>query len=131
MTVLRIKDESGNWIGISTIKGDKGVDGITESGDTYIKFFDGTLICRGGTDINEVYIASSKSVDISFPVPFIDDTYDVTVSLLGGVTGWCYLHTTIENKTATGFRVTLKNNDDVIPIGAGMRVSYIAMGKWK
>lgn len=117
------------------------INGIVESGKndngTYIKFSDGTLICRGTKPITIDITTSWGSIyfgnyatEVPYPYEFIESpdlTFNVNPS---GNSGCFYGSYALLTITKTGF----KNFSLFRPTSASSvtaKVNFIAIGKWK
>jgi hypothetical protein len=54
-----------------------------DSDASYVKYFDGTLRCRGWGYVTWTSGATSKTKSITIPLACIDATYDVSVTMIG------------------------------------------------
>jgi hypothetical protein len=104
-------------------------DNAFESGSNangnYIKFNDGTLICRGG-----ITTASNESEkEIYFPVSFINDSFTVIVTNIYSNSKkviW-----SIANFNKEYFKVfPMAYDTNAVPTSASS-ANYIAIGRWK
>lgn len=118
------------------------INGVVESGKndngTYIKFSDGTLICRGTKvitiDVNTQWAGSiyfgNYTDEIPFPYTFIeapDLTYNVNPA---GNSGCFFGAYGLFSITKTGFKnFSLFRPNSATSVVA--KVNFIAIGKWK
>lgn len=108
------------------------INNIISSGNDYIKYDDGTMICYGevsGQSNNTDYwnfVNRTDNINVSFSVPFINPPIvsidaggsDGTISsILGNVDENGFTFNCLKAKSAGDYR--------------GYRVHYIAIGKWK
>lgn len=104
----------------------KKIDGIIDSGDGYIKFFDGTMICYGS-----ITTQNNSYVSLIFPKAFIsipsltltcvtsDDTF-VKVAVAKNL-----------EKTGVAVACMYARLGQSFEAFGGEFVKYIAVGKWK
>lgn len=112
----------------------KAVNDAFESGEGYIKYPDGTMICHGTVSIanpkfNDWYgfCRLANAFTFSLPKTFKDNNYSLTISS----TNFGYFSTIIISKTTNSFtfRACTHNQSAYTPnIGT---FNYIAIGKWK
>ena len=119
------------------------INGVVESGSnengSYIKYTDGTMICRGTWGIGAVS-ASTQSGNVykvlieqrhNFPVSFIEKP-TMTFSAYESVEDWGMLLVVCPKKNS----VTAQNFGSINVISAtqaaiNLAIDYIALGKWK
>lgn len=108
--------------------------GSTESGEGYIKYPDGTMVCYGTVSItnpthNDWYgfCRLSNGFTFSLAKAFKDNNYSLTISS----TAFGYFSTIITSKTTNSFtlRACTHNQDAYTPKDGTF--NYIAIGKWK
>ena len=103
------------------------VNALVESGSndngSYIKFADGTMICRGNFEC----AANSGQKTVTLPVAFIDNTYDIIFTNRYNATGNCIWSTGSRN--TTNFDAFPRTNNAIPTVITN--AFYIAIGKWK
>ena len=100
--------------------------GITESGDDYIKFGNGTLLCFGLPSTDD-----STYATVIFPVRFIATPIILATAQY---TGEHYYHVYIREMSEISFNVqTLYTNNasGLTKPGTYLNFSYLAIGRWK
>ena len=111
------------------------IAGIIESGSnsngSWIKFSDGTMICRNTFLISDVTFTElatginySETQTITYPQEFIDNDVSVKVSCRSANFAWAVNETSI----ASSFQFDILHSTNVI---RDISCSYIAIGKWK
>lgn len=112
----------------------KAVNDAFESGEGYIKYPDGTMICHGTVSItnpthNDWYGFCRLANEFTFNLAkaFKDNNYSLTISS----TVFGYFSTIITSKTTNsfGFRACTHNQSAYTPENGTF--DYIAIGKWK
>jgi len=88
----------------------------SDSNGTYCKMPDGTLICFGDCSVN----ANEWLNTFSFPVPFVDTNYSVSLQPKETGTDW-NIGTKFANRVQIGRSPNTATNT----------YSYIAIGRWK
>ena len=116
------------------------LNNITESGNGYIRFSDGTQICYHSlmADINEKTIGPGKcfSTNVTYPKPFIDYPVITPSHQINSKT------TNIEYSTHKVYvegcastereaKIEFTNDSDESINASSVYVSYIAIGRWK
>lgn len=118
----------------NTVPSVKAVNDAFESGEGYIKYPDGTMICYGTVSItnpthNDWYgfCRLSNGFTFSLAKAFKDNNYSLTISS----TAFGYFSTIITSKTTNSFvfRACTHNQDAYTPQDGTF--NYIAIGKWK
>lgn len=118
----------------NTVPSVKAVNNAFESGEGYIKYPDGTMVCYGTVSItnpthNDWYGFCRLSNEFTFSLAkaFKDNNYSLTISS----TAFGYFSTIITSKTTNsfGFRAFTHNQDAYTPKDGTF--NYIAIGKWK
>ena len=94
----------------------------------YVKFADGTLICRNIDTINLNGYNSGVYRQINFPHTFLNNKYSLSVY------GWRAADDSImfflrggSIRTVNTFNITTSTNDSAL----GTRFDYVAIGRWK
>ena len=101
----------------------------SNSNGSYIKYSDGTLICRGKGTFSPANGNTGVSTTKTFPLSFVDTDYDVTVTIYDGGAYWSWLAKQVGGKTKTSMTVYAWNNTSYKTETAYF--SYIAIGRWK
>ena len=102
---------------------------IIATGNDYVKFADGTLVCYGETISGNVSGYSSSTMQISFSVSFVNSSYKVICQLTGGGAYWSWIVSNVRNRTTTGANIDLYNNNS--NTAENISCTWIAVGKWK
>lgn len=109
------------------------IDGIIESGTanggTYIKFFDGTLICRGSLGPITTNAGTGADLTVTLPYNFKDRWFDLTASIVDGQAYWGQIQFSFITLSGSQFKFVVWNNSG--GINANQYFSYIAIGRWK
>lgn len=111
-----------------TIKGAKIVESETTEDGTFVKFSDGTLICRGRVVVPRK-AGGGQTINVTLPAEFIDNDYDVLLSIIVGGGYWSWLRYAVLERTETS--MTVQSWNDTTNTIEETTLSYIAMGKWK
>lgn len=107
---------------------------VEESGDGYIKYSDGTMICYGTVSITNPthtdwygFCRLANTFTFSLAKAFKDNNYSLTISS----TTFGYFSTIITSKTTNsfGFRACTHNQSEYTPTSGTF--DYVAIGKWK
>lgn len=104
------------------------IESETNDNGSYIKYSDGTLICRGKGEIPAL-TGGGGTTTKNLPYSFIDDDYDATVTLFGSGAYWSWLTVQVSEKNTGSIKVEYWSNTSNSSDSA--RFSYIAIGKWK
>lgn len=111
----------------------KHLQNIAESGDGYIKYSDGTMICygnyRGTTKLADYFNwckRTEENISVTFKKEFISAPTVIVTPLY-----FSYVFSIMLNQIkTTGFGFTgLKTNGAAID--TSVNINYIALGKWK
>lgn len=111
----------------------EGLSKIIESGDGYIKYSDGTMICYGTSDITaqitnpwgSSYYGNVK-VNPTFAKPFISPpTISATIRTTGNLANVAGISTSTTKITAI-FLITFASQDSYTG-----KLDWVAIGKWK
>ena len=109
------------------------INGIIESGasanGTYIKFFDGTLICRGSLGPITTNAGTGADLTVTLPYNFKDRWFDLTASIVDGQAYWGQIQFSFITLSGSQFKFVVWNNSG--GINASQYFSYIAIGRWK
>lgn len=109
------------------------VNGIIESGSntngSYIKYADGTLICRGSAGPITTNAGTGADATITLPYNFKDRWFDVTISIIDGQAYWGQIQFSLITLSGSQFKITTWNNSG--GTNANQYFSYIAIGRWK
>lgn len=115
---------------------EKTINGIIETGDGYIKFSNGILICIGSFFVDQTALEWSdyyqfcdmaSDIKVSFPQTFIDNSYKITfASNVFGVLG-----AIIQNKEKTNFQCRAFTHKQTDYYPTDLYMDYIAIGRWK
>ena len=109
------------------------INGIIESGSanngTYIKFFDGTLICRGSLGPITTNAGTGTDLTVTLPYNFKDKWFDLTASIVDGQAYWGQIQFSFITLSGSQFKFVVWNNSG--GINASQYFSYIAIGRWK
>lgn len=104
---------------------------IEESGNNYVKYGDGTLICWGKTNIVNISAYGSAEFDINLPYSYKDKNYLVITSITDTGPYWANGFTVAGYPTSKDkIKLTLGNylvNATVENVSGG----FITIGKWK
>lgn len=108
----------------------------TNANGTYVKFADGSMVCRGKFSMPAQALSAAVSVAATFPASFIDATYDLDYSPIAtagssGVqsdVGSSNCNGVYLAKTASG--VTFLSYSYKYAISYGVNYSYVAWGRW-
>lgn len=128
--------------------GSRVIESGTANNGTYIKFYDGSMICRGTiprdnflstqsyyTTVQNIKIYRSNNPTITFPKPFINVSYQVELTIHNGLAGTRLHLSRIADKQADGFVPQLLALEDFTSEAVGytnlVGVEYIAIGRWK
>lgn len=100
---------------------------MNESGSDYCKMPDGTLICWGN-----VTMPSNGTASITFAKQFMNDSYgfSATYETLNGSVAGAIGTIKAYNIMQTGITVTIAGEMPSAFVGR-LRVSYVAIGRWK
>lgn len=107
---------------------------VYESGDGYIKYSDGTMICYGtyaesSTSYSDYYstLGISGSKKITLPQKFKDTNYrvEITPLIFGNISA------NVDSKTVSTISIRVFTHRQYSSYGSGISVDYIAIGKWK
>lgn len=114
----------------------KDLQNIVESGDGYIKYSDGTMICYGKTTFEKTsvvaYGALYRSVSIqydNFAKPFISTpitSYSFTELSPNNFSAMIAIYITATTTNPGKVCIVKENNDQI-----SGTISYIAIGRWK
>lgn len=143
--IIKAKQSAGLVANVSNIQSDSTtdtyscdyvndtIDGIIESGTanggTYIKFFDGTLICRGSIGPITTNAGTGADLTITLPYNFKDRWFDLTASIVDGQAYWGQIQFSFITLSGSQFKFVVWNNSG--GINANQYFSYIAIGRWK
>lgn len=109
------------------------VNGIIESGTanngTYIKYADGTLICRGSAGPITTNAGTGADITVTLPYNFKDRWFDLTASIVDGQAYWGQIQFSFITLSGSQFKLVVWNNSG--GINANQYFSYIAIGRWK
>ena len=104
---------------------------IEESGNNYVKYGDGTLICWGKTNLVNISAYGSEVIDINLPYSYKDTNYLVITSITDTGPYWANGFTVAGYPTSEDkIRLMLGNylvNATVENVSGG----FITIGKWK
>lgn len=107
----------------------------TNSNGTYVKYADGTMLCRGKIIMPAQALNSSSSVLATLPAAFIDQAFDVTHS--GIAVNGSGAQADIGNINANGIymtksvsTITFLSYSYRLAVNNPVQFSYIAMGRW-
>ncbi len=103
---------------------------IAESSNNYIKFIDGTLICNGNVTSDGINYNSGKTIKVSFPVNFVNNSYTVNLTQSTNNSYWSFISASVTSKTSSGMTINLWNNSTAGTSGS-CNYDYIAIGRWK
>lgn len=111
-----------------TIQNVKVIESDDNASGSYIKFADGTMICRGRVVVPR-NAGGGQTIDVVLPAEFIDNDYDVSLSVLvvGGY--WSWLRYAVLERTETS--MTVQSWNDTTNTIEETTLSYTAIGKWK
>ena len=111
-----------------TIQNVKVIESDDNASGSYIKFADGNMICRGRVVVPR-NVGGGQTIDVVLPAEFIDNDYDVSLSVLvvGGY--WSWLRYAVLERTETS--MTVQSWNDTTNTIEETTLSYIAIGKWK
>lgn len=111
-----------------TIQNVKVIESDDNTSGSYIKFADGNMICRGRVVVPR-NAGGGQTIDVVLPAEFIDNDYDVSLSVLvvGGY--WSWLRYAVLERTETS--MTVQSWNDTTNTIEETTLSYIAIGKWK
>lgn len=111
-----------------TIQNVKVIESDDNTSGSYIKFADGNMICRGRVVVPR-NVGGGQTIDVVLPAEFIDNDYDVSLSVLvvGGY--WSWLRYAVLERTETS--MTVQSWNDTTNTIEETTLSYTAIGKWK
>lgn len=107
---------------------------IYKSGNGYIMFADGTMVCYGNytessTSYNDYYslLGISALKKITLPQKFSNTSYrvELTPQIYGNISA------IVESKTTSTISIRVFTHHQYSNYGSGTNVDYIAIGKWK
>lgn len=104
----------------------KKIDGIIDSGNGYIKFFDGTMICYGS-----ITTQNNSYVSLNFPKAFIDIP-SLTLTCVTSDDNFVKLALAKElNKSGVSVACMYGRLGEVFTNFGKEIIKYIAIGRWK
>lgn len=115
--------ETGNNIYLEILETESNSNG------DYIKYEDGTLICRGFAGPLTTPSGNGTQETVSFPYPFIDTNYQVNIEIIDGQAYWGGINTNIASRSTTAFTLATWNNSN--GNNSSQYFTYIAIGRWK
>lgn len=102
---------------------------IEESGNNYVKYGDGTMICWGTTSVGQLSALGGKRITITLPKTYINSNYSGFLTKKGEGGYWAYVQETIFPRTSSDFVISVWNNaNNVANLEA---IDYFTIGKWK
>lgn len=109
---------------------------IIESGSNqnghYIKYADGTMICRGVAGPYTTNAGTGQSSDVTLPASFINTSYHVILQLINGQAYWASISTAASVVSNTTFKVsTWNSSNNSSAVNSNQNFAYIAIGRWK
>ena len=125
--VLVLADGNVKYVALSYIAN---FNGVSASGNGYIRFTDGTQICWGDTSkLPAVSSGTLAECTATFAQAFADTNYAVVVSPAVDVgNSWTMrVSSTVKSTTSTKVVVGSASHD----VGSGNNFRYIAIGRWK
>lgn len=102
---------------------------IEESGNNYVKYGDGTMICWGTTSVGQLSASSEKRITITLPKSYTNSNYYVFLTKKGEGAYWSYVQETVSSRTSSKFVIFTWNNANNVANLASM--DYFTIGKWK
>lgn len=111
-----------------TIQNVKVIESDDNASGNYIKFADGTMICRGKGIIPSLNGGGGSDI-INLPKEFVNNDYDVMLSLFNGGSYWSFLALQVAEKNTDYMEVQYWSN--TTNTSGETNFSYIAIGKWK
>ena len=104
---------------------------IIESGNNYIKFSNGTLICWGETSAFNITSSSQTNNDITLPVAYKDSSFKVICSVSLGGAYWASIVATMGYPLSNSSIRVMGANYMAGQTIENIKISYITIGKWK
>ena len=101
---------------------------IVDSGNGYIKFGDGTMVCYGSSTTQNCSPGATV-FGISLPQTFINNSYTVSLSRSDGGANYASTLERILSKGNYYFEIYVWNDNQ--NVANSLQFDYIAIGKWK